>query len=683
MSTWITLGLVTGVAWAAVPETATRALRRGDCATALTALAGATGAEAALARAGCGAPDPLTPELADAPGLGPYLRLLHARTILQTDPARVEDLLVGVDLPGAAGLEARLLVGRARIALDRSYDARADLRELLGTDVAPEARYWLAWGAESRGDLGPAVSTYEATWSRHATSVWAAAAAERLDALGHAVPDYATEEGRAMVLARAKALVEGGRAPDAGELYDGLTHATGDTSRAWTRQVAFALFKGRQYPRAVTWFERLEPEAGRADVEVLYHYALAWSRTGDYDAASRAYRRLVELYPTSRRADTASYKLGYLEVDRGEVDRARQELQAHLDRYPTSRHGDEALWYLGWTAYVSRDLAGAEVAFRDLSRTFPKSSLVPGARYWWARLHGAQGRAQVEREMLEALVEQFPTSGAAFFAAERLGLHIAGAGPAEVPDFPTDFVSANPSLEHAQTLLRAGQPGFAREVLGGLERQAPRWGRDAALALAHLAIEAGDGRLAKRLAGPWCGSVVAGKDPTALQACHPRPLPDVGADAASRSGLHPLLPYAIMTAESGLRPEVTSSAGARGLMQVMPSLGEELHPLLFEGPFDPSRLYDPGYNTLLGTTELGRLHARWSAGPIQPALPLVIAGYNGGVEAVDRWQAGYDAPPSGDRFAEDISYPETRRYVRRVLGYLMTYRWVYGDSDGE
>ncbi len=666
-------------AWAAVPEPAVDALKRGDCATALAALTGAPGPDAALARAGCGVLDPLTDELADDPSLGPYLRLLHSRTLLDRDPARVEELLVDVDLPGGPGLEARLLVGRARIALDRSYDARGDLRELLSTDVAPEARYWLAFGAESRGDLPPAITTYEATWSRHAASPWAKAAAERLEALGHSVPDYATEKGRALALSRAKSLVESGQASEAMNLYDGLTHATGDTSRAWTREVAFALFSARQYTRAVAWFERLGPEAGTADAEVLYHYALALSRTDDYDAASRAYRRLVALYPSTRRADTASYKLGYLEVDRGNIELARRELEAHLDRYPTSRHGDEALWYLGWTAYSTGDLDQAEVAFRDLSRSFPKSSLVPGARYWWARLHGELGNPQVEREMLEALVEQFPTSGAAFFAADRLGLRIEGAGPARIPEFPAGFTSSNPSVELARTLVRSGQPGFARGVLRTLEKEAGRWGRDASIALAHLAIEAGDGRLAMRLAGPWCGSVVAGKDPAALQACHPRPLPDLVSDTAGRSGLDPLLPYAIMTAESGLRAEVTSPAGARGLMQVMPPLGDELHSLLYEGPYDPARLYDPGYNAVLGTTELGRLQARWGSGDVDPALPLVIAGYNGGVEAVQRWLDGYDRAPSGDRFAEDISYSETRRYVRRVLGHLMTYRWVYGD----
>ena len=57
----------------------------------------------------------------------------------------------------------------------------------------------------------------------------------------------------------------------------------------------------------------------------------------------------------------------------------------------------------------------------------------------------------------------------------------------------------------------------------------------------------------------------------------------------------------------------------------------------------------------------------------------MIASYNGGEAAVRRWLEAYDGPPEFDEFAEDVGYTETRRYVKRVLGFVMAYRWVYGD----
>ena len=71
--------------------------------------------------------------------------------------------------------------------------------------------------------------------------------------------------------------------------------------------------------------------------------------------------------------------------------------------------------------------------------------------------------------------------------------------------------------------------------------------------------------------------------------------------------------------------------------------------------------------------------ARFGRASTQPSLPLIIAGYNGGGDSVERWIGGYTTAPEPDRFAEDISFTETRRYVRRVLGFLMAYRRAYGD----
>jgi soluble lytic murein transglycosylase len=148
---------------------------------------------------------------------------------------------------------------------------------------------------------------------------------------------------------------------------------------------------------------------------------------------------------------------------------------------------------------------------------------------------------------------------------------------------------------------------------------------------------------------------------------------------AKRGGLDPHLPFAIMTAESAVTPHVTSPAGARGLMQLMPALAQQLHASRFPGqPFHPDTLYQPGYNATLGTLELVGLADR--LGDVRPGqrLPLVIAGYNGGEEAVRRWLAS-DPTVSLDVWTENVGYTETRRYVKRVLGYLMKYRRTYGD----
>ena len=68
-----------------------------------------------------------------------------------------------------------------------------------------------------------------------------------------------------------------------------------------------------------------------------------------------------------------------------------------------------------------------------------------------------------------------------------------------------------------------------------------------------------------------------------------------------------------------------------------------------------------------------------SEGVSHAHLPLAIAGYNGGKAAVERWLSAESAPIAPDVFMENIGYTETRRYVRKVLGYMQTYRLVYGE----
>jgi soluble lytic murein transglycosylase len=146
---------------------------------------------------------------------------------------------------------------------------------------------------------------------------------------------------------------------------------------------------------------------------------------------------------------------------------------------------------------------------------------------------------------------------------------------------------------------------------------------------------------------------------------------------ARGAGLDPALAWGVMEAESGLDPGVTSPVGARGLMQLMPEVGARLHAGLLQGnQFDADRLYDGRTNAFLGTSELARLAARYRDRLGGDPAPAVVAAYNAGQEAVDRWLEQSDGDPAA--FADDIPWTETRRYVRRVLSVALDLRRTWG-----
>ncbi|MCP4804856.1 MAG: tetratricopeptide repeat protein [Proteobacteria bacterium] len=658
------------------------ALRRGDCKTVLELLSEPDSVEGAMARASCGDASALEGR-AEGTVLEDYAALLLARAVIEEDPARAAELLEGGSLPGEAGVDAKMLRGRALVAQGKSLDARSVLRELLSGPRKGEALYWLAVGAEDRGDTAAAIDAYQSNWAKNVLSPYSLKSADRLAAMGSPVPDVETEAGRALALTRARALVKVYRAPEAIPLYDAL--ASHKSGQAWTNEVAHALFKAKDYPRSMEVMGQLaptEPGAYRG-VETLYHYALGTSRTGDYATAAVYYQRLLELYPSSKRADTASYKLGYLAYDEGRLEDALPLFEAHRKRFPSSKHTDETLWFLGWACYRLDRLDEAEAHLDKLVSGHGSSSLAPQALYWKARIRGRQGDADGEKAALERLLRSYPTSGHAWYAADRLGRSFDGIGDVDVPQLPDSFIASHTDVQVGLMLADAGQFAWARERILRAVPDAKAAGGDTKLAMAHLLVDVGAYKDAQALARPHCSKPwSASNNPVATTACYPRPEFLVVEATTSEHGLHPLLPYAIMTAESALDPGVTSLAGARGLMQLMPDLADELHAELLPGdPYDADRLYVPGYNAWLGSTELGQLYTHFHGAGVEPRLPLAIAGYNGGSEAVDRWLSEYAESPDVDWFAENISYSETRRYTKRVLGYLMAYRWIYGDPE--
>jgi len=117
-------------------------------------------------------------------------------------------------------------------------------------------------------------------------------------------------------------------------------------------------------------------------------------------------------------------------------------------------------------------------------------------------------------------------------------------------------------------------------------------------------------------------------------------LRDLAAAVARRHGLDPDLVMAVVSVESGFRPQAVSPKGAQGLMQLMPKTASSL------GVTDA---FDPAQNLDGGTRHLGQLLTLYGGD-----LTRALAAYNAGEGAVHRHGG---VPP----------YRETRAYVKRVL----------------
>lgn len=132
--------------------------------------------------------------------------------------------------------------------------------------------------------------------------------------------------------------------------------------------------------------------------------------------------------------------------------------------------------------------------------------------------------------------------------------------------------------------------------------------------------------------------------------------------------------HAIMRQESAYDRFARSGAGAVGLLQLIPPTAKAMARKAGMKGFRVDQLTDAEVNLRLGITYLRDLNRVWKG-----HLPLVLANYNAGPVPVMRWRAAFDSLPV-ERAAEEITYWETRDYVKKCMGGYWTYRMLYPES---
>lgn len=144
-------------------------------------------------------------------------------------------------------------------------------------------------------------------------------------------------------------------------------------------------------------------------------------------------------------------------------------------------------------------------------------------------------------------------------------------------------------------------------------------------------------------------------------------------EIAASSARHRVSPYlvaAVINAESGWRTDRTSSAGAVGLMQVMPDTAKDLarRRLVDSDEYPPERLSDPRVNIEYGAAYLRYLVGRYHE------VETALAAYNAGLRHADRWSA------KGGDIRVAIEFPETRSYVLKVIRGRDRYEELYTEA---
>lgn len=149
----------------------------------------------------------------------------------------------------------------------------------------------------------------------------------------------------------------------------------------------------------------------------------------------------------------------------------------------------------------------------------------------------------------------------------------------------------------------------------------------------------------------------------------PMPYKDLVMPRTNEIGLDPSYVFGLMRQESRFIADIQSSAGASGLMQLMPATARWTAKEIGMTDFKPALVTDPKVNITLGTAYL-----KLSVDEFDGSELLAAAGYNAGPNRPRRWRNG--PALDGAVWAENVPFNETRAYVKTVLSAAVVYQMV-------
>ena len=319
----------------------------------------------------------------------------------------------------------------------------------------------------------------------------------------------------------------------------------------------------------------------------------------------------------------------------------------------------QSAWVSGLASWRIGDFGAASRDFQQVAAFADQRELRAGAYYWAARSEQALGRPTTVEPLLRQAA-QSPESFYGLLARETLGMET------KVPADPyagrDPRVDQLPNVQRAIELARIGEPSLAAEMLRHQAKIGSPSEHHALIQVAKTLDLPGAQLWLANNGQPGAVSAIADRYP------NPRWSPLTG------WRVDPALAFGHIVQESAFHPEAVSTAGAVGLMQVVPGTAQDM--ARARGiPYSRSSLTDPKLNLEFGQTVIERYR---SSAPTAGQLPRVIASYNAGLSPVSRWASIND---KGDPllWIESLPYWETRYYVPAVLRNM----WVYQGIDHE
>lgn len=427
-----------------------------------------------------------------------------------------------------------------------------------------------------------------------------------------------------------------------------------------------------------------------------------WSKLGKYDQAAQTLFDFVALYPSRAEAPQYLFFAARIQEDNNKIAESAATFERIINEYPSSSLAYRALFLAGINYYRSGAFAQALQTFQRVFVLGTNSADQAMGSFWVAK-------TQLKLNNTEAANEAFTQAAAldpGSYYSERAREILAGLAPLEsIEPYSLDYdleierqlaegwlrttfaIPAETDLSglgdlaqdaRMQRAVAFWEIGLYTEARAELENLRASYENDpvATFRIMNWALEHGFNRSAV-FASRQVLTLAGMNDDATFTAPqyfnHIRfgtYFSSLVQDAAEQEGMHPFLLFSAIRQESMFEGFVRSSAGARGLMQIMPATGSEIADWMSWPPdFTPEDLYRPNISIRLGARYLARQINDYG-GTI-----FGLAAYNAGPGNAYNWkQLSGDDP---DLFLEVIDLQETRDYILQISEFYHIYQRMY------
>jgi len=354
------------------------------------------------------------------------------------------------------------------------------------------------------------------------------------------------------------------------------------------------------------------------------------------------------------------------------------------------RRADWARFREGYCWFQTGDFAHAERSLAKDKHDVVMGSQREAASYFLAQALQSQGKGAQARAELQDLARSAPWSFHGHLARRALGVdsvfadslrRIPDTGPYQWPGEKPIHLEKSDSVNLFRILCarETGDDWLSVEVSRRVDDAMSGHGeREFALVrwMRSIGLDQEAGPRLRKLLGRLPAEEIAKLPKSVMREFYPMPyLKEVRPLLRGDTLLDAAFVHSVMRQESGYDRFARSGAGALGLLQLMPATAKAMAGKVGLKGFRADRLTDPDVNLKLGIAYLRDLARVWKG-----RLPLVLANYNAGPSPTLRWSPAFDSLPLA-RAVEQITYWETRDYVKKCMGNVWTYRLLYPEAE--